>query len=60
MRDDLRLTEVEVAASEILPWIWAGGRGERDLDVERELWAVDLPERTGIWIARERRREDKL
>lgn len=60
MREDRRFMEAGCgAASEKLHCAVVGGRGERDREVERELW-VDMVAWTGIWIVRERRREDKL
>jgi hypothetical protein len=60
MREDLRLLGgggVGLLYSEKLLWVDKGGSGERDLDVERELW----PEREGrlMWMVRESRRDGR-
>lgn len=47
------------STSEKLPWVVGGGSGDRDLEVERELWP-DLTGRIGIWTVRESLREGRL
>lgn len=59
MREERRLIVEIGSTSEKLPWVVAGGRGDRDLEVERELWP-DLTGRMGIWTVRESLREERF
>lgn len=59
MREERRFTVEIGSTSEKLPWVVEGGMGDRDLEVERELWP-DLTGRVGIWTVRESLREEKL
>jgi hypothetical protein len=59
MREDLRLFGGGwFAYSPKLLCADMGGRGERDLEVERELWP-EREVRLGMWIVRERRRDGR-
>lgn len=59
MRDERRLPEegAECPYSEKLAWVEMGGSGEREREVDRELWA-DLVGRVGIWMVRDKRRDE--
>lgn len=59
MREERRLMEETGSTSEKLPCVVGGGRGDLDLEVERELWP-DLTGRMGIWTVRESLREGRL
>lgn len=56
MREDLRLLGGGLLYSEKLLCVDMGGNGERDLEVDRELWP-EKDGRLGMWIVRESRRD---
>jgi hypothetical protein len=58
MREERRLVaEAGLERDSVkLEWLFGGGRGEREREVERELWPERVG-RIGMWIERDKRRE---